>query len=114
MIKQAPTTGRLVVIVAFALSCFGLTLFLWKTFGGSVPLEPQRYRVEVAFPEATQFAVPIDVRASGVTVGQVVHARVDPATNRTIATIELDREYAPLSRSARAVLRQKTLQGERY
>ena len=54
MQKQAPTFGRLLTMVLFALSCFGLLLFLWVSFGGPIPLEPQGYRFHVAFPEATQ------------------------------------------------------------
>ena len=38
MQKQAPTFGRLLVMVLFALSCFGLLLFLWLSFGGTVLL----------------------------------------------------------------------------
>jgi hypothetical protein len=40
MQKQAPTLGRLLVMVGFALSCFGLLLFLWLAFGGPIPLKP--------------------------------------------------------------------------
>ena len=43
-------------MVVFALSCFGLLLFLWLSFGGPIPLKPQGYRVQVAFPEATTLA----------------------------------------------------------
>lgn len=114
MIKQAPKATTLFVIVAFVLSCLGLTLFLWMTFGGTTPLKPKGYRVQIAFTEATQLAPPVDVRVSGVTIGKVVSAHADPARNRTVASIELDRDYAPLSRSARAILRTKTLLGERY
>ena len=28
----------------FAFSCFGLLLFLWLSFGGSIPLKPKGYR----------------------------------------------------------------------
>ena len=56
MIKQAPSLGRILTMVAFSLSCFGIVLFLWLSFGGSVPLRPKGYQVEVAFPEATQLA----------------------------------------------------------
>ena len=41
MQKQAPTLPRLLTMVLFALSCFGLLLFLWLAFGGPVPLKPQ-------------------------------------------------------------------------
>ena len=40
MQKRAPTLGNMLVIILFALSCFGLLLFLWESFGGPVPLKP--------------------------------------------------------------------------
>ncbi len=49
-------------MVVFTLSCFGLLLFLWLSFGGSIPLRPKSYRVEVAFPEAATLAQEADVR----------------------------------------------------
>jgi virulence factor Mce-like protein len=114
MNKAAPSKGRILAMVAFSLSCFGLLLFLWLSFGGPVPLKPKGYRVQVAFPEATQLATEADVRVAGVPVGKVREKIRDPAGNRTLATIELDREYAPLRADARAVLRQKTLLGETF
>src|SRR2546423_2438273 len=114
MQKQAPTPGRLLVMVLFALSCFGLLLFLWLSFGGSVPLKPKGYRVQVAFPEATQLGDYADVRTAGVSVGKVRLKKLDPKGNRTIATLEIDRRFAPLRSDAKAILRQKTLLGETY
>ncbi|MDX6650041.1 MAG: hypothetical protein QOJ97_1992, partial [Solirubrobacteraceae bacterium] len=38
MQKQAPSVGRILTMVLFALSCFGLLLFLWLAFGGASPL----------------------------------------------------------------------------
>jgi phospholipid/cholesterol/gamma-HCH transport system substrate-binding protein len=49
-----------------------------------------------------------------VSVGKVRALDVDPHSNRTVATIELDREFAPLHADAKAMLRQKTLLGETY
>jgi hypothetical protein len=72
MVKQAPTPMKLAVMTIFALSCFGLLLFLWKAFGGPTPLTPKGYRVHVDFPEATQLAQEAEVRISGVPVGKVV------------------------------------------
>ena len=114
MVKQAPTFGRLLTMVLFALSCFGLLLFLWLSFGGSVPLKPKGYRIQVSFPEATQLGDFADVRTAGVSVGKVRGKERDPAGNRTLVTIELDRRFAPLRSDARAILRQKTLLGETY
>jgi phospholipid/cholesterol/gamma-HCH transport system substrate-binding protein len=113
--KQAPSAGRIATMLLFALSCFGLLLFLWLSFGGAIPLKPQGYRVTVAVPEATQLGLEADVRVAGVRVGKVRGKDIDPKDpNRTIATIELDNRFAPLRSDARAILRQKTLLGETY
>jgi phospholipid/cholesterol/gamma-HCH transport system substrate-binding protein len=115
MNKEAPTLGRLLTMVFFALSCFGLLLFLWLSFGGPTPLKPKGYQVKVAFPEATQLGLEADVRVAGVKVGSIRKKEIDPDTpNRTLATLELDRRFAPLNQDARAILRQKTLLGETY
>ena len=115
MQKQAPTFGRLLTMVLFALSCFGLLLFLWLSFGGPTPLKPKGYRFKVAFPEATQLGLEADVRVAGVSVGKVRKKEIDDAhPNRTIATLEIESKYAPISKDAKAILRQKTLLGETY
>jgi virulence factor Mce-like protein len=113
MIKQAPRLWQLAVMCAFALSCFGVLLYLWLSFGGTVPLQPKGYRFHVHFPEATQLAEQADVRISGVPVGKVVAIERAPG-NRTDATIEMRARYAPVPRDARAMLRTKTLLGETF
>jgi virulence factor Mce-like protein len=112
--RSAPSLGGVIVIAGFVLSCFGLLLFLWMAFGGSVPLSPKGYRFEVSYPDAATLGDQSDVRVSGVTVGKVVKRRRDPSGNRQIATIELQQKYAPLRSDARTMLRQKTLLGETY
>jgi virulence factor Mce-like protein len=114
MQKQAPTLGRLLVMVGFALSCFGLLLFLWLAFGGPIPLKPKGYRFHASFGEATQLAKEADVRLSGVSVGKVKNIVNDKQTGRSDATIELKPGYAPLPKDSKAILRQKTLLGETY
>ena len=114
MQKQAPTLPRLLTMVLFALSCFGLLLFLWLSFGGTVPLKPKGYRVNIALPEATQLGLYADVRVAGVSVGKVRQKQLDKHGNRTLATIQLDPRFAPLHVDAKATLRQKTLLGETY
>ena len=114
MNKQVPSLGKILVMVGFALSCFGLLLFLWLAFGGATPLKPKGYRIKVSFGEATQLAHEADVRISGVPVGKVKDIETNPTTGRSDATIELKPEYAPLPADARAILRQKTLLGETY
>jgi phospholipid/cholesterol/gamma-HCH transport system substrate-binding protein len=115
MQKQAPSLARILIAVGFTLSCFGLLLFLWITFGGPTPLRPESYRFTADFPEAVQLAQESDVRIGGVSVGKVKSLGVPKdGTNATQATIELAPQYAPLSEDARATLRQKTLLGETY
>ena len=113
MQKQAPTLGRILVMAGFALSCFGLLLYLWVAFGGGFPLKPKGYRFHVRFGEATQLAQQADVRISGVPVGKVVKLALGPGQT-TDATIQLDERYAPIPRDARAILRSKTLLGETF
>jgi len=114
MIKQAPSLGRILTMVAFALSCFGIVVFLWLSFGGAVPLKPKGYRVEVSFPEATQLAQEAEVRISGVKVGRVKKTKANKRTGLTDTTIEIDSRFAPIPKDSRAILRQKTLLGETY
>lgn len=114
MVKQAPTLPRILVMVGFALSCFVLLLFLWLSFGGPTPLQPKGYRFKIAFPEAVQLAVEADVKVSGVDIGKVRRKDLSPDGNATLATVELERKYAPIAQDARAVLRQKGLLGETY
>ena len=114
MIKETPSLGRIFAMVAFTLSCFGILVFLWLSFGGSVPLQPKGYRVTVAFPEATQLAQEAEVRISGVRVGRVKKKEPNQQTGLTDTELEIDARYAPIPKDTRAILRQKTLLGETY
>lgn len=114
MIKETPSLGRIVAMVAFSMSCVGILLFLWISFGGPLPLRSEAYRFEVAVPEATTLAVESDVRISGVNVGKVKGKRLAKGANRTVLEVEVKSRYAPLPRDVRAILRQKTLLGETY
>jgi phospholipid/cholesterol/gamma-HCH transport system substrate-binding protein len=114
MQKRAPTLGNILVIVLFALSCFGLLLFLWESFGGPVPLKPKGYRFTVQLQRTLALAEQSDVRISGVPVGHVISLKADNKTGRTLVTIEMDHQYAPVNSKDRLILRQKTLLGETY
>lgn len=114
MSKRAPSTTQLLVITGFALSCFGILLFLWVTFGGPTPFRAKTYEVKVPFTEATQLAEQSDVRISGVNVGKVQTIDLAPDGDRAWATVAIDAQYAPLPESTRAILRTKTLLGETY
>jgi phospholipid/cholesterol/gamma-HCH transport system substrate-binding protein len=114
MIKQTPSIGRIVAMVAFTLSVFAILIFLWLAFGGSVPLKPEGYRFTVHMPEAATLAEEADVRMAGVNVGKVKSKELDKGGARTIVEVQLDERYAPIPNDTRAILRQKTLLGETY
>jgi phospholipid/cholesterol/gamma-HCH transport system substrate-binding protein len=110
----SPPISRVITMVLFALSCLGLLLFLWLSFGGTIPLGAQGYRVNVSFPDAQDLASQSDVRIAGVSVGKVVSTELDPRGNRTLATLQLDSRYAPIRQDTQAILRTKTILGETY
>ncbi len=114
MSKRAPSTTQLLVIAGFALSCFGILLFLWVTFGGPTPFRAKPYEIKVPFNEATQLAEQSDVRISGVNVGKVQSIELAPNGKQALATVDIDDKYGPLPESTRAILRTKTLLGETY
>src|SRR3954467_3396093 len=114
MVKDPPSLGKLAAMALFALSCFGLLLFLWLAFGGPVPPKPKAYRFHTSFAESGQLALEADVRISGVPVGKVKTITPDKQTGRADVVIQLRSRYAPLPSDARGIRRQKTLLGEPY
>src|SRR5262249_45915996 len=113
MSKRAPSTTQLLVITGFALSCFGILLFLWITFGGPTPFKAKSYEIKIPFDEAAQLAQQSDVRISGVNVGKVQSIERAPG-KLALATIDIDDQYAPIPRDTRAILRTKTQLPETY
>ncbi|HSE68772.1 MAG TPA: MlaD family protein [Gemmatimonadales bacterium] len=114
MSKRAPSTAQLLVIAGFALSCFGILLFLWITFGGPTPFKAKTYEIRIPFKEATQLAQQSDVRISGVSVGKVQDIVLGPDGKQAVAKVSIQDKYGPLPRDTRAILRTKTLLAETY
>jgi len=110
----SPKVSRIVTMVLFALSCVGLLLFLWLSFGGTMPFNSQGYRFKVAFQNAFDLADQADVRIAGVSVGKVVAKQLDTKAQGTLVTVEMNKKYSPIHRDATAILREKTLLGETY
>jgi phospholipid/cholesterol/gamma-HCH transport system substrate-binding protein len=114
MNKNPPSPGRIAAMVGFTLSVAALLMFLWVSFGGTLPLRPESYRFKADFPEAALLVKEADVRMAGVNIGKVKDKELGPGGRTTRVTIELDHRFAPIGRDARAVLRQKSLLGETY
>jgi virulence factor Mce-like protein len=113
MQKRAPTLANMAVIAVFVLSCFGLVVYLWESFGGPLPLKPKGYQFRITFPEVLQLAEQADVRISGVTVGHVITFTKDKH-GTTEATIQVNSAYAPVRANMHAILRLKSLVGETF
>ena len=79
MVKETPSLGRILAMVVFTMSCVGILLFLWLAFGGSIPLRPEAYRMQVSFPEAATLSAEADVRLAGVNVGKVKTKELEKA-----------------------------------
>src|ERR1700742_258752 len=110
----SPSVTKILTMVLFALSVIGLTLFLWLSFGGTIPLTPRGYEFRVSFTNASQLADQADVRIAGVSVGKGVGKTLDPIHNRTRVTIQMQNQFAPVHKAAHAILRTKTIAGEIY
>src|SRR3981189_3657675 len=100
MQKSAPTLPKLLTMVVFSLSCFGLLIFLWLSFGGPIPLKPEQYRLKVHVPEAATLANESDVRMSGITIGKVKSKALDKRGVTTTVTIDIDPKFAPIAKDA--------------
>ena len=110
---RAPRTSTILAAIGFTLVCFLLIVFVWRSFGGIVPLEAQGYRFHVLFSsEASQLSPGADARIAGITVGNVT--TVGASEDTVDAEVELDRAFAPLASDAKAIVRTKTLLGEGF
>ncbi len=114
MSKQRPSNLAIFTMFAFTASCVGLLIYLWLSFGGTLPLAPQGYRVSVEFDQGVELASQAQVQISGVPVGRVVSIGLDHRTDLSKAVLEIDRQYAPRPVDTHAILRAKTLLGETY
>ena len=99
--KQAPSLGRIARRWSvFALSCFGLLLFLWLAFGGPIPLQAQGLPLHGLLRGGRRSSrSEADVRISGVPVGKVKDDRARQA--QTGARDVDDRARAALRAAAR-------------
>lgn len=116
MNKQAPSIGQMIAIAGFALSCFGLLLFVWVAFGGPTPLAARGYEVKLPLTQVGQLAEQSEVDISGVEVGRVKSIDLGKGDEKrsAIVTLNLEPEYAPIPKDTRAILRAKSLLGEAY
>jgi len=98
MQKARATLGNILVIILLVLSCFGLLMFLWESFGGPLPLKPKGYRFSVAFQRTLALARTVR-RAHQRRERRPCHrAEALGSDGRTHATIEVLGPIRPDSR----------------
>ena len=112
MATRPPKLGGLLAVLGFSLSCLGLLIYLWSSFGGPIPLKPTGYRFTAYYRDATQLIAQTDVRMAGVDIGHVVS--VVQQGELTKAEVEIEPTEAPIPADTRTVLRRKTLLGEPF
>lgn len=112
MITQLPRRTTLLVTAAFILASVLLTLFAWRSVGGTTPLQPKRYEVHALFDNASGLTRNADIRIAGISIGKV--AKVRARGLKTEATLSINEPYAPVPSDTHAILRQKTLLGETF
>src|SRR5918996_5641672 len=94
MAKRPPKAGGLVAVLGFSLSCLGLLIYLWSSFGGPIPLKPTGYEITAYYKDATQLIPETDVRMAGVDVGHVIS--VEQEGEVTKAVMEINPAEAPI------------------
>lgn len=112
METRVPSLARVLPIVVLIIGSVLIGVLTWRTFGGSLPLEPRGYRAVLDLPQASNLHAQADVQIAGVDIGTVRDVSRNGRSARV--TVEIDERYAPLRTGTRARLRTKTLLGEAY
>ena len=108
---QARTLANIAIVSVFAAACIGGLAYLAFNVGLGVPGRTL-YRVGANFADATGLVSGDEVRVSGVKVGKVVD--VGPAADgSTHVTLEIDDSSLRLRQDVRALIRPKTLLGNK-
>ena len=112
--EAGPNPGPLLVMAGFALSCFGLLLFLWLAFGGPIPLQAQGLSASRR-PSARPRSSPRRPTCASPACrwARSGRSRPRPTAARRPSSSSSPR-YAPMPKNTKAILRQKTLLGETY
>jgi virulence factor Mce-like protein len=112
MQTQAPSTGRLIALLAFAVTSVVLAILVYVTFAGTPPFTPKPYQFSLRLPDAGNLVQGSDVDISGVKIGDV--RQVTRVGGMSKVTLDVDPAYAPIRSGASAIYRTKTLLGEAY
>jgi phospholipid/cholesterol/gamma-HCH transport system substrate-binding protein len=114
-VTQSRTVSNAILVVIFTVFCIAVLEFLAVNIGQGSPLASS-YSVHAVFSDADGVPTQADVRVSGVDVGKVVDISHDPSLpGETVVTMQItDGNAIPLYTNGYAMIRPKTLLGEKY
>ena len=112
---RSRTVSNAIAVLVFAVFCVAVMEFLAINIGQGAPVGAN-YRVHAVFADADGVPTQADVRVSGVDVGKVVDVTHDAsAPGETVVTLEInDSKAVPVYSDGYAMVRPKTLLGEKY
>jgi virulence factor Mce-like protein len=102
--------ANLPIFLAYGVIALLVAGFLAAQMGGEFVLGG--YRVNAVFKTGAELVPGDDVTMAGLRVGKV--ESLSPMSNSTEVTMLVHREFAPVFKDARAIIRQKNLLGEAY
>lgn len=102
--------SNLPVFLGYVVLCLLVAGFLGAQMGGEFMLGG--YRVHAVFKTGADLVAGDDVTMAGLRVGKV--ESLSPSSDSTQVVLLMHKDFAPLFRDARAVVRQKNLLGEAY
>ncbi len=102
---------NLPIFVAYAAASVAVLGYLFLHMGGAFTFQ-QSYRLAADFTSASNLVPGDDVTVSGVTVGRV--ASVQPIQGGARVQLQMQQQYAPVYRDARAMIKIKNVLDESY
>jgi virulence factor Mce-like protein len=114
-VTQSRTVSNGIFVALFAIFCVAVLEFFAINIGQGNPVA-SNYSVHATFSDADGVPTQADVRVSGVDVGKVVDISHDPSLpGETVVTMQItDARAVPLYTNGYAMIRPKTLLGEKY
>lgn len=104
--------GKFLAVSVVMVGALLILLYYYGAAGGRLPTAEDRYEVSAVVDEPQQLLKHADVRAAGITVGEV--DKIEGKGARARVTLALEKDIAPVYADAKVLVRQKTLVGENY
>lgn len=91
-----------------------LTLLAFKVSGLTSFFKKDGYNVTAEFDDIGQLKVRSPVKIGGVTIGEIAHIKLDPASYRAVVTIRIDAKIKDIPNDSTASILTAGLLGDNY